>query len=145
MKIDVTKTISGWSPIDDKSKSYHKKFKLGDIYHIDVTHYKNQRNAKLNSKYWKMLSVVVENSAEFKRDEDLHYMIKRCFRITEEVYNPVKKEIELKIGSTSFDKMSDDDFNKFYSDAVSFCCKYVITGTDEEELKQAVDQLLPFF
>lgn len=92
-----------------------------------------------------MLSVIIENTDKYRKEEELHIIIKKCLGIIEEIYNPKTRENDIVVGSTSFLKMSEDDFRQFYQDAVTFCCRYIVTGTTEQEINDRVNQLLPFF
>lgn len=145
MKIKIYKTISGWSPYDEEGQSYHRKFKLNDVYHLNVSRFKDQRNVQLNAKYWKMLSVVLENQEKYHTKEQLHILAKRVLGVLEEIYNPIMDKITFEIGSTSFEKMNEISFQKFYKDALTFFCRYVVVGASPEEIDRRVEELLPFF
>ncbi len=144
MKINLIKTLSGWSPSDESATKYHHKFKLGDIYHMDVTRYKDQRNAKLLAKYWVMVGVVLDNQEKYRTKDQLHIVIKRCLGVVEEIYNPITNSIDIDTGSVSFSKMDEAIFQQFYKDALTFCCRYVITGASPDEVEARVNQLIPF-
>ncbi|MCK4518427.1 hypothetical protein KAT92_06625, partial [Candidatus Babeliales bacterium] len=114
MEVTVTKTFGGWvpDPGDDKSKDYHKKGKIGDYYHIKIAKFQDQRNVKLNSKYWVLLKVAVENQELFINTKQLHIRIKRVLGIVEEVYNPITKAMEEEVGSTDFTSMDNSVFQR---------------------------------
>lgn len=146
MEVIVTKTFGGWvpDPGDDKSKDYHKKGKIGDYYHIKIAKFQDQRNVKLNSKYWVMLKVAVENQDKFLSDKQLHIRIKRVLGIVEQVYNPITLSMEEEVGSTAFEKMSNEVFRRYFNDALTFIIRYVVVGASEDEILKRVDEILRF-
>jgi hypothetical protein len=144
MKINITKNLSGWIPTDDDARKYHRKGKPGDIYYVEVKKYKDQRNAKLLQKYWVMLQVIVDNQENYRTKEDLHHDIKWALDITVVKQNMLTGEMIKEVGSVAFDKMENDDFNKFYSDAITLIVERVLIGTDPEELENHVMEILNF-
>lgn len=144
--ITLVKTFGGWvyDPGSDKAIDYHKKGKIGDYYHVDISKFKDQRNARLNSKYWVLLKVAVENQDIFINTEQLHIRIKKVLGIVENVYNPITLAMEEEVGSTVFEKMDNDTFNRYFNDALTFIIRYVVVGSTETELLNRVDQILRF-
>lgn len=137
MKIKIFKTLSGWSPYDNESVIYHKKFSLDDIYHMDVSRFKDQRTIELNGLYWSILTIVVENQNYFVNKKQLHIRIKKVLGIVEKVYNPIIMQMEEEVGSTAFDKMDNETFKQYFKDAVEFIKRYVLPGVTEFELIEA--------
>jgi len=137
MKIKIIKTLNGWSPADDESKKYHNKFKLGDIYHMDVSRFQDQRTIELNGLYWSILKIVVDNQESFISDKQLHIRIKKVLGIVEKVYNPLTFAMDEEVGSTAFDKMDNELFKKYFKDSMEFIKRYVLPGVTEYELIEA--------
>ena len=144
MEVDAAKTFVGWEPVGDKSKSYHSKFKLGDIYKIKISHCQDQRSAKFNSKYWVMLGEVVKNTDRYHLDEQLHHDVKWCLGITKLVKNEITGEIKTEVGSTDFQKMGELMFEKFYQAAITLIVKEILTGVTKQELMDRVNHILRF-
>lgn len=144
MKVDVIKTFSGWSPYDDKAKAYHKKFNIGDFYHLDIQHYQDQRVKKHLEKYWVLLQMIIDNQEIYRTKEDLHHDIKWKLDITVVRQNMITGEMLKEVGSVAFDKMNQEQFDRFYSDAINVIAKYVIKGTTPEEIENQALELFRF-
>jgi len=144
MKCKVVKTLSGWSPANEDTEKYHKKFSLGDLYHFDVKHYKDQRNQKLLEKYWVLLGVVVDNHPNYRTKEDLHTDIKWALDIVEVRKDIRTGEMYKVAGSVAMNKMTQEEFESFYSDSINVILKFILQGATEEELNERVMAILPF-
>ena len=146
MEVSVVKKFGGWvpDPGSDKAKDYQKKGKIGDLYHIKIARFQDQRNAKLNSKYWVLLKVAVENQDIFINSQQLHIRIKKVLGIVENVYNPITLAMEEEVGSTAFEKMDNETFNRYFNDALTFIIKYVVIGASENEILNRVNEILRF-
>ncbi len=144
MRIDVIKTLTGWSPYCEKAKDYHKKFKVGDFYHFDIKHYQDQRVKKHLEKYWVMLGLVTDNQEIYRTKEDLHHDIKWKLDITVVKQNMMTGEMMKEVGSVAFDKMNQEEFDRFYSDAINVIAKYVIKGISPDDIESQVLELFRF-
>jgi len=145
MESKVKKTLSGWIPADEKTERYFKKGKLGDFYHFDIKHYKDQRNQRMLQKYWVMLQVAVDNSDKYRTKEDLHHDIKWALDIVTIKQNVMTGEMLKEVGSVAMDKMDQAEFERFYSDAVNVIIKFVLTGSTAEELENRVIEIIGQF
>lgn len=144
MKLELKKTLFGWAPFDEKAMAYHKKYAIGDVYHFDLKHYQDQRIRKHLEKYWVMLQVVIDNQENYRTKEDLHHDIKWMLDITVVRKNLMTGEIFKEVGSVAMDKMNQEEFERFYSDAINIIMKYVLVGSTPEELDRHVMELLTF-
>ena len=143
MKIKVRKTLNGWMPADEESIKYHHKFNLNDIYHIDVSRFKDQRTIELNGLYWAILNIVVENQEIYVSDKHLHKIMKKTLIIVEPLYNPVTDAMEADEASTAFENMDNDLFKAYFKDALQFIQIYVLPGVTEYELIEAACKRMP--
>ena len=144
MKCNLAKTWTGWEPIDDRSKSYHKKGKLADIYYLDIKRYQDQRSAKFNAKYWVMLGEVVANQEKYLTTEHLHHGIKWALGYTRTEENKITGEVIKKVRSTNFEEMGETVFEQFYKDSITLIVRHIITGITEKQLMDRVDSILRF-
>ena len=144
MKAKLKKTLQGWSPSDEKSIFYHKKFNIGDIYHIDIKHYHDQRIQKMLAKYWVMLQLAVDNSEKYRDKETLHHDIKWALDITIVKQNLITGEMIKQVDSVALDAMDQPTFENYYSDAKNVIAHHVITGTTPDEIESAVMEIFRF-
>lgn len=143
MKAHVKKTISGWSPADQETDKYWRSGKIGDIYHFDIRRVQDQRNWRHLQKYWVMLEEVTRNQERYRTKEELHDAIKRELGIVE-IREDMKGNKFKIVGSVSMNKMNQEEFNLFYSDAINLILRYVLIGTTEEELNNRVMEILRY-
>lgn len=135
MKIDVVKNLNGWRPANEKAESYHKKFKLGDIYSLEFKHYRDQRNKALLDKYWVMLGKVVDNHSKYRDSKDLHHDIKWALDLVEHRQDIRTGENYRIVKSIAMDKMNQDTFERYYFDAVNVILQFILPGIDKEDLE----------
>lgn len=131
--------------MDEEAVKYHRKFKTGDIYNLDISRLRDQRTAELNALYWSILKIVVENQNDFVSDKQLHHYIKKVLGIVEKIYNPKTKQNEEVVGSTSFESMKNEPFKAFFKDALELIKRYILPGVTEYELIEAACQRQPLF
>ncbi len=143
MKACLVKTLSGWAPADEQTTQYWKNGKLRDVYHFNISKVKDQRNWRHLQKYWVMLKTVVENQERYRTKEELHEAIKWGLGIVE-TRRTLQGEFYQVVGSVAMDKMNQETFDRFYSDAINLILKYVLTGTTEQELNDRVMEVLSF-
>jgi hypothetical protein len=138
MKIDVKKTPFGWTPNNEKASKYHSKWNNGDIYSLEFSHYRDQRNKKLLEKYWKMLNLIVENHPSYREAEDLHHDIKWGLDLVEFRVDVRTGSSYKVVKSIAMDKMDQETFERFYSDAINFLLEFIVSGTSREELEYEI-------
>lgn len=143
MKAHIKKTLSGWVPADQETEAYWKKGKLGEIFHFEVKKLQDQRNWQHLQKYWVMLETVVENQERFRTKEELHEAIKWELGIVE-TRRTMQGQFYQVVGSVAMNKMEQEQFNRFYSDAINLIIKYILIGTTEQELNDRVLEVLSF-
>lgn len=143
MKIYLKRTLHGFGPGNEESAKYIKKYKLGDVYYFDVKKVQKQRNWKLLQKYWVMIGICLENQEKYFDKNHLHIDIKKELNIGE-WKTRLNGENYFDVGSVAMDKMNEEDFEKFYSRAIDIVLKYVLVGTDESELNNAVNEIIKF-
>jgi hypothetical protein len=144
MKLNLAKTWTGWEAIDERAKAYHKKGQLADVYYLEIKKYQDQRSAKFNAKYWKMLSEVIKNTERYSSSEQLHHDIKWALGITTTEKNEFTGEIITRVGSTDFSKMGAIEFEKFYQNSITLIIKHILTGVTKQELMDRVNHILRF-
>lgn len=78
------------------------------------------RNPKHHSKFFKMLKIVFDNQDTYKTDTDLFVEIKlKCGWYDEHI--TTKGKLIYIPKSIAFQSMGQDEFNKFYNQAVQVC------------------------
>lgn len=133
----LRKTSSGFVPLDDIGQEYWDSLGLGDVIKCKVS---KPRNYKFLQKYWACVRLVFKNQRYFPSQEVLHGAIKQAtgYATTYEFKNG---QTYTHIGSISFAKMDEVEFEIFYKTAIRFICENVIPGLKEEDL---VRELLSF-
>lgn len=121
-------------PADEETISFFNSLQVGSIFHIDYKE-KKQRALKYHKKYWAMLKVVMQNQEHFQTKDNLHETVKYRAGIYRTVI-PYVGEPFIVVGSISFDKMDNAQFEAFMVKAKDVCVELV--GDD------ALDEILRF-
>lgn len=133
MKINLIKTLTGFSPADDEATEAVKKIKLDTVVSCEV---KRQRNYQHHKLYFALLNLVIGNHEKYDNTDDLLFEIKLrlgyCTRII------IDGNVQYKPKSISFKSMDQDTFNKFYSKSLDVILKHFLTGNTEQEINQIV-------
>lgn len=117
-------------PAEERAADVNGTIADGDEVMIEI---RRPRNLKHHKKFFKLLSIVLENQDLFKTNEQLLTFIKRGIGHVDE-YGEVK--------SIAFEKMDQTEFNEFYKKSVDFICMEVIPGMDHEALMAEVEHFL---
>lgn len=99
----------------------------------EVVKKRDQRKAGLTSKYW----VLLEFTA-FNMPEGMTYTVDLS-NANKETLGIIMKQIQ-GVGSVSHDKMTNEDFQKHYSDTLDHCCK--LLGASPETI---INELTGYF
>jgi len=143
MEIYLVKTDQGhFIPAYDSDKGGANKIKPGEMVRCKIT---RPRNIKFHRKLFALLRLTMHNMPEtleehFKSEEDLLDEIKLQTGLREKRITLGGKEY-YKPGSISFTKMTQDEFDEFYSKAVDVILKWILRGVEKPELEA---QLLDF-
>lgn len=125
------RTLSGFEPADEQSRSFWQKIKLGDIIALDG---RRPRNLKHHRKYWILMQIVVDNSDDFDTPEMVNYAVKAAMERGRWI-KPGKAKRPLFIPeSISFASMDQEAFERFYSEAVNVVIKYFLPGCSPDEI-----------
>ena len=84
---------------------------------------KQNRNGRFLKKYWKLIEFTMHHMPE-----DITYTVE-VSHCTKEMLHEIFKELQ-GVDSIAFGKMSEEEFEKHYSNTLDHCCK--LLGTSEE-------------
>lgn len=94
---------------------------------------KQNRNGRFLKKYWKLLEFI-----SFNIPEGIEYTVS-LDNITKEHLHEILKQIQ-GVESVSFAKMTEQDFERHYSDTLDHCCKLLRVAPEV-----VIDELTRFF
>jgi len=142
MDIYLKKTVTGFVVMPESEEDV-KKIKFNEIRKFKVT---KQRNLQFHRKYFKMLSLVLENTDTSKlhapkTTDDLLLIVKHYLKMYDEVV--VNNEIIKKYHSISFDKMDQFKFEKLYSNTLDILS--LLLDMNEQDKENFVIELLNNF
>lgn len=134
MKAFFRKGLDSLAPLDEDAQALLAKIKYREVVEIDI---KRGRNARHSAKYWVMIGKVWANqdAYEMKHDVSDAFLIAtnrfrwgNCIVDGQTYRRPIPDSI-------SFAKMDQDEFSKFYDEAMNFLCEKVIPGLDKADLQ----------
>lgn len=133
-KIALIRTLSGFKPAFESDIELSKKIKLNKVYEYE---FKQPRNYMFLKKFFALVNLVYQNQEQYNNIEHL-----RRDLIIESGNYDLRYDLngfELREAkSISFAKMSQNDFDKLYSDVIDVIIKYF--NFDKEEILLAVEQ-----
>lgn len=118
-------------PANDKARSWMVKAKPGDLVNVDAI---RKRSLKHHNKYWKLLSIVAENSETFTAPRQVHMAIKATLCHGKWITVHPKSPPIFCEDPTNFGSMDQEAFSAFYSAAVNVVLKYLMPGVDPDTL-----------
>jgi len=124
------------APACERSAAFVRRLKDGDLAKGDFT---KSRSLGHHRKYWKLLAIVVDNSDAFDSPEQVHLFIKATLgRGT--WWKPEKATRAIFIpDSTSFGKMDQEAFQRFYNEAVQVIIRHMLPHLDADQLDAIVE------
>jgi hypothetical protein len=133
------RTATGFVPADDHAELFWRSCGMGEIVAMEA---RKPRNLKWHRKYWKLMSVIAENSDVLETAEQVHLFVKACLGFGDWVHVPGASKPLFFERSTAFGKMSADDWADYYDKAVGVICRHIMPGMLCDDLKQEIEELL---
>jgi hypothetical protein len=106
-----------------------RKYKDGTVFAVDL---KQPRNLAFHRKFFALLNAVYPHQDHYDNFEIFRKQVIKMCGYFEEYVDIETGEVQLLIGSISFDKMDGDTFSALYSKAVDVMLKYFIDCTHDE-------------
>ena len=152
-EIYVTKTVQGvLIPADDASADLMKKMRSGHIYRMEFV---RQRNYRFLKKFYSLLRLAYDNwepppiywkgrqvKTSFKEFRKQMTILAGHYDMVQKVSNPT--EFELVAKSISFANMSEDDFEKLFSDMIDVLLDTVFIGQTRGDVDNLVNNILSY-
>ena len=129
MKLFLTKTRAGLTPLTDEDRKALQAWPLGQTRQVDC---REKRNPQHHRKLFGMLRKVVDNSEDFETTQALLTAIKVKLGHVD-VIRGFDGEMLVQARSVAFAEMDQDEFNGFYDGALRLCATYL--GVSEVELE----------
>ena len=141
MKFFAYKQNGKLIPSSQSDKEKVDKLPSGEPFEIE---YKRMRNPAFNRKYWALVGIILDNLPEsvennlmqnhqfrIKTKEDVHFYIKIKNGFIEKKYIGKDGNIAWVPKSIAFDKISETEFEEFFSKAVDTACELLTVESDE--------------
>ena len=141
MKLFVFKQDGKLIPCTSEDKEKVDKLPVGEPFQIK---YVEIRNVRFLRKYWALVNIILQNIPEtveenlmknhqfrIKTKDDVHFYIKIKNGFIEKKYIGKDGNIAWVPKSISFDKMSESDFEEFFSKAIDTACELLTVESDE--------------
>lgn len=129
------RTLTGLVPACERSQKAWAKVPLGDEVVIDM---RRPRNLKHSRKLFVLLNIVRDNSDDFSSAEMVLYAVKAALGRGEWIQPGKAKRALFIPESISFESMDQDEFERFYSDAVGVIVSHFLPGMTAEQLDNIV-------
>jgi len=136
-KFFFQRTLTGMKAYDTDAEKLLAKIKINEVFEADVV---RSRNAKLSSKYWVLVNLILPHQTRYKTREALSNAIKQQLGYCD-VY-PARNANEapvIEYHSIAFAKMNNDDFTVFYQAVIDFVITVIVPGLDEGDLRRELE------
>jgi hypothetical protein len=130
MKIYLIKDAGVLKPADEQAEEALKKLKSGIAISCEI---KRPRNYENHKRFFSLLQLVVDNQDKFKTVEELKEALK--FELGwVETFRDMKGNYFQRPKSISFASMPENEFREFFDGSIDVILKYILPGTDREDL-----------
>jgi hypothetical protein len=138
MKFMVTKHLGKLAPVDDIGAQYLSKIKQGDTFEVEI---KRLRNGKHHRLFWKLCSVVADNSDRYGDAEQVAMAFKIATGHVVPFIHPLTGAVYWTPKSIAFDKMDQTEFSVFFDKCVDVVMRKFIKDTTDPELRAELESM----
>lgn len=140
MKIRLVNTPTGFRPETDDDAELKRKLKLGKTYEVVI---KEIRNPEFNRKFHAMVRVAWEYLPEayqekFGNIDNFRYMTEIKAGFCDMVYDPSSCVALYRPKSTSFDKMTEAEFEKVYNGVLNVILRDYLPNINNKEFVEQI-------
>lgn len=100
------------------------------------------RNGKHHRKFFALLTLVAENSETYNTTEKALVAVKLCSGYADPFLDPVTGELTQIPQSIAYDKMEQDEFERFYSAAIDGVLQHILTYMDRATADRLIDMIV---
>jgi hypothetical protein len=133
-QILVVRSVGGLSGADDHAKAALRAMPIGTVARAELV---IPRNLKHHRKFFALLQLVWASSETWPSVEDLLIELKVRLGVTKDVILRDTGEVVKVLGSISFAKMDEAQFNEFYERAIAALCE-LAGGIEADVLRNEV-------
>lgn len=126
------RTEGGLAPSSERAERALKRLEIGEECVVDL---RIPRNLKHTRKFFSLLRIVQDNSEDFASVEAVLLAICAALGRGEWVTIPKATRPLFVRESIAFESMDQDEFDRFYRDAVQVVLSYFLPGLDADQLE----------
>lgn len=137
--INVTRTLSGLAPADDRARKVLAKVAQGAVIQIE---YKQPRNGPMHRRYWALCQMVYDNTEGYGSAEQVSDHLKILAGHCDQVASKATGEVFLIPKSISFSAMDQGEFDQFWGLVVKAVCEHLLPGVTQPEIENELLSLV---
>jgi hypothetical protein len=138
-KLSLKRTLGGWSEADEPSKEIARKFVVGETYRAAIV---KPRSHKTLARYWVLITMILDNTDQFKSKEQLHAYLKIRAGHCTPIVAQSSGEVFLVPDSIDYDTLSEDEFAEVWSRVVDVVCQDILPAVTMPELEYEIQKLM---
>lgn len=145
-KLMLVKTDKGWvgGTADDeaeyrKLQRRMKAAKPGKWLRMDAS---SPRHGKHHRKFFALLNLIVENSETYDTIRKALTAVKLVVGHFDLVVDPSTGEITKQVNSISYESMEQEEFDKFYGEAIDGVLQHILKGMDKNTAEQLMEHIV---
>ncbi len=129
------------APADEQSRETIGHWKHGQGVRATV---RRMRNIKFHRRFFALLTVIAENSEVYDNTDKALIAVKLASGHVDWVMNPETAELVPVPKSISFVSMDEDEFSRFYDNALTAVLKHILPAMNRVSLDRAVEMVSGF-
>lgn len=135
----LTKTLSGWAPADDFSRTHHRKAKVGTMYRAEIVKPRDGVNLR---RWWALCNLVYENCEKYKSPEQVHQHLKILAGHCTQIVSESTGEVYLIADSIDYATLDEDEFMQVFRRTVAAVCEHIMPGVTSHNVEEEIMRLL---
>ena len=138
MQVLLTRSISGLKAADHFAAEELSKIKPGQEVRCEIRRVRNPKQLRL---YWALIDACWQHQDRYAAKQDLSDVIKVAVGHSDQVVTK-SGEVVARPKSIAFGNMPQDAWEDFFSRVIEFVCQRIIPGTNNEDLRAHLEEMV---
>jgi hypothetical protein len=135
----LKRTLGGFAPADDAAIAAMRKFRVGEVYRVDIV---RPRNYKSLQRWWVLCQMIADNSEIFHSKDQVSDFLKiRCgHAIT--VVAQSSGECFMVADSIDYDALSEEEFQELWKKAIDVVIADILPAITRVEIDTEIQKIM---
>lgn len=138
-RLQLKRTLNGFSPADDMSVETARRFKVGEIFKAEVV---KPRSRKTLGRYWVLCQMILDNSDTFRSKEQVSDYLKIRTGHSTSIVSKSTGEIFHVANSIDFDSMCEAEFAELWQRVCDVVVQDILPGITQHEIEYEIGKII---